>query len=184
MSGRSSGLAMKRIRLVQFCAFSNSCPYPLRCGAPLCRFHQMVFDRGESLEGNRPAEFIHLWVEGGFQLCKQPNAPSRRNEPAKRAAERDQFGLVISGANRAALRTLFLQGISSNEIARQTGINKNIVGAFRKSMEDKTPCACGQPAGHRGWCAVRFAKSSKRQEFMKRFGRSERDAGAGLGAKG
>lgn len=60
-------------------------------------------------------------------------------------------------------------GLSLRAIARMVGISTNTVRKYcPKQSERKQPCACGAPAGHRGWCTHRYAGSLARQAFHAR----------------
>lgn len=66
----------------------------------------------------------------------------------------------------------YRRGGSIRKTARCLGIAKDTVStAFRrlKGRVSRADCACGRPAGHLGWCRVRFQKSQKRQTFMRRW---------------
>lgn len=81
---------------------------------------------------------------------------------------------------RKALLDHLMDGRSVRDTARLVGCSKVTVSQYRKIIrvaemwgEDlRLPkCACGQNSGHRGWCAVRYARSPKRQDFMKQWRR-------------
>lgn len=82
-------------------------------------------------------------------------------------------------AKRRKVLRLLLEGQSVRGVANAVGCAKNTVLRYRAVIQaaellgDKSvhlpTCECGQPAGHRGWCAVRYAKSPKRQEFIRRW---------------
>lgn len=61
------------------------------------------------------------------------------------------------------LRRLRADGASQRAIARQLGISANTVARYVGGDEAK--CACGAPAGHKGWCKNLYAKSVARQAF-------------------
>lgn len=67
-------------------------------------------------------------------------------------------------------REALLRGESIRRVRDLTGLSLATITALRKEIRASTAtpilCACGQDASHRGWCAVRFAKSPKRQAFM------------------
>lgn len=52
-------------------------------------------------------------------------------------------------------------GLSMNAIAKATGCDKRTVKRYYP--ETPPPCGCGAPAGHKGWCAARTARSPRRQ---------------------
>jgi len=79
---------------------------------------------------------------------------------------------------RRALLDHLMAGRSIRETARLVGCSKVTVSQYRKLIrvaemfgEDiRLPkCECGQNAGHRGWCRVRFARSERRQCFMQQW---------------
>lgn len=69
-------------------------------------------------------------------------------------------------------QTLFLNAKSIRQVAAIVGIARNTAEGIRRRMPNyrNILCACGKPALHRGWCAVRFQQSPKRQEFMQSKG--------------
>jgi hypothetical protein len=74
----------------------------------------------------------------------------------------------------ARVRDRLLSGEGSRPIAAELGISKATVWRYRGQMVaegTELRCACGAPAGHRGWCSVRLSKSEARQEFLKRWAR-------------
>jgi transposase-like protein len=87
----------------------------------------------------------------------------------------DKWPLEYSWLPKArivALVKCYRAGNTARHATRVLGLASNTVRtAYRKLRERLGPvkCACGQEAGHRGWCKVRFQKSPKRQAFMKRW---------------
>lgn len=69
------------------------------------------------------------------------------------------------------LYAAFAAGKSSREIVRSVGVAKNTVTGHRRlwlAAGNAVPlCACGRTSDHRGWCAVRFARSPTRQQAMR-----------------
>ena len=64
-------------------------------------------------------------------------------------------------------RKLLAEGKSTRSVASVVGLSKKTVTEIRKGVDEIQPCACGKPAGHRGWCKDRFSKSELRKETMK-----------------
>lgn len=64
-------------------------------------------------------------------------------------------------------------GLSGRAIARLAGVSYNTV--LRYLPAERPACACGQSAGHRGWCGVRYRRSPSRQAFIARWRRPVRD---------
>lgn len=78
----------------------------------------------------------------------------------------------ISRAKLRELRELFRAGQSARESMESSGLADMTVRKYFGWFEllyGPRMCACGQPMKHRGWCSVRYAKSPKRQEFMKKW---------------
>lgn len=71
------------------------------------------------------------------------------------------------------------KGDSIRKTSRETGVSKTTVTNIQRVMvaekierNEAVPlCACGQPAGHKGWCSYRLAASPKRQQFLKEWGK-------------
>lgn len=62
-----------------------------------------------------------------------------------------------------ALRT---GGAGLREIARELGVSKNTVARYVGANRLTSICPCGKPAGHKGWCQDRIAKSARRQAYL------------------
>lgn len=56
-------------------------------------------------------------------------------------------------------------GLPINAISRESGVASRTVQRYYP-YDRKYLCACGQPAGHQGWCKVRYALSELRQAAM------------------
>lgn len=74
-------------------------------------------------------------------------------------------------ALRDAIARSFFEGLSVRQVARRHGISKITAAQYRPN--GLPACACGQPHGHRGWCAVRFALSPARQAVLQRLHQRE-----------
>lgn len=60
---------------------------------------------------------------------------------------------------------MFLAGETTRFVAVTVGIDKNTAWTIRKQAKEKMGviiCACGKPAGHKGWCGARLARSPNR----------------------
>ena len=70
---------------------------------------------------------------------------------------------------------LFRDGVSIRRVMRIVGISNATANKFRQiALADyDARCACGEAAGHRGWCSDRYQNSQRRQEFMRRWHRRE-----------
>ncbi len=81
---------------------------------------------------------------------------------------------------REILLPLFLRGSSIRQATRATEMSRITIGryfrAFRASGLDPK-CGCGQPANHRGWCAVRFGASESRQAMMRTMQQKNKEIG-------
>lgn len=75
----------------------------------------------------------------------------------------------LVGEQKTALRKCFESGMSIRASARAVGVRRNTAWTYYKLWNISALCGCGKPATHRGWCAVRFDQSPKRQEFMKQW---------------
>ena len=68
---------------------------------------------------------------------------------------------------------LVRSGASIRAVMRTANVAKGTVLRYKQAFLAKggeiEPCECGQPAGHQGWCRVRFARSKVRQKVMKRM---------------
>lgn len=67
--------------------------------------------------------------------------------------------------------TMLCAGSSSRTISKATGMHSATIAKLRKVLQTagvkQARCKCGQLATHKGWCAERYRKSRKRQEFMR-----------------
>jgi transposase-like protein len=68
-------------------------------------------------------------------------------------------------AIRAALQ---IPGSTIRSVMRELHVAKNTVEMEIKSS-GRAACECGGKAGHKGWCAFRYAKSAARQEFIREW---------------
>ena len=64
-------------------------------------------------------------------------------------------------------------GKGNREISRITGASTNTIRKYRGAFEKNVLCRCGLPATHQGWCWVRYNKSAKRQEFIRKWCRKK-----------
>ncbi len=67
------------------------------------------------------------------------------------------------------MRELFRQGLSTPMIAFLTHHTRATVKRYRDKYCVRTPCPCGKPATHKGWCKFRFALSPVRQKLMSKM---------------
>jgi len=63
---------------------------------------------------------------------------------------------------------LFMEGHTLNSVSKQTLIASRTLRRIRSGLT-LPDCACGQPAGHRGWCKVRFDASPARHKVIGRL---------------
>lgn len=81
---------------------------------------------------------------------------------------------------RRALVRCLLGGLSVRKTAAAVGCSKITVTRYRSVIRaanelygeadmKMSDCACGQPAGHRGWCSHRYQQSDARQSFIKQW---------------
>jgi hypothetical protein len=63
---------------------------------------------------------------------------------------------------------LFMEGKTLNAIRKETGISSHTLIRIRKGLT-LPDCARGRPAGHRGWCKVRFDASPARHKVIGRL---------------
>ena len=77
----------------------------------------------------------------------------------------------LPSAKQQHLRELFLQpGMTIRRAASIAQVAKRTAATYRDRLGLLPNCICGQVAGHRGWCAFRFSRSTKRQALpMLRF---------------
>lgn len=80
-----------------------------------------------------------------------------------------EYGMYLAPHKIQAANNAFAAGLSTRAAARQAGISPVTAFKLRRLSGYKTLCPCGQPSGHRGWCAVRFAQSKLRQVWMRRW---------------
>jgi hypothetical protein len=109
-----------------------------------------------------------------WQLLADP--PNNRITVTKLAPRSSPFEATRNGNNkkpeqRNEAAALLKNGASIRETSLATGLSKNTVASVRNEVEPSLPekCECGAPLGHRGWCSVRYSKSAKRQETIKRM---------------
>jgi hypothetical protein len=72
-----------------------------------------------------------------------------------------------------SVRESLMAGGSIRRVAATHGVSPGTVKRYRSMIATQlceVICACGAPAGHRGWCAAGFEKSPQRQAFMSRWG--------------
>lgn len=78
-----------------------------------------------------------------------------------------------------------LDGKGIRETARDMAVSSNTVLRYADTLRWLTrhgydefsipeSCLCGQMWGHRGWCSYRYAKSVRRQKFMKEWHQKRR----------
>lgn len=71
--------------------------------------------------------------------------------------------------------SLLEQGKGVREVAKTVGVGSYTVTKYRQEWLSQRKasglglplCECGEPIGHRGWCAVRYARSVARQKFVR-----------------
>lgn len=94
---------------------------------------------------------------------------------------------TVAGSDGRAIRNpskyesakaLFIQGASVRHVKQVVGLSMTTVNRYRKmALEGQEIfCECGNKAGHRGWCAPRYQRSPKRQEWMKQWNGSRKQA--------
>lgn len=76
---------------------------------------------------------------------------------------------TLSTNEVATLLEMFSGGVGIREGARRTGISKATAAKYFKTLPIVPLCGCGEPVTHQGWCKVRFSKSEKRQETVRKF---------------
>ncbi len=62
------------------------------------------------------------------------------------------------------IKRLAMQGFGIRAISRSLGISKNTVKKYYPAVTGK--CACGQSAGHKGWCKHRYEHSPARRAMQ------------------
>lgn len=76
----------------------------------------------------------------------------------------------LSTEEQETVKRFLLNGQSLRWISRELSVHKNTVLRYRRLLleakETIKPCACGDRAGHRGWCQPLFLRSPARQAFM------------------
>ena len=75
----------------------------------------------------------------------------------------------LKPAKAEALRVAFISGLSARAAARKAGVAKETASKYREAWGIEAACACGQPAGHRGWCRERLKGSPSRQRLLVRL---------------
>lgn len=81
-------------------------------------------------------------------------------------------GMYSRGGRLDAAKAAILNGFGNRETHRMTGMSKRTVAKLRGILERDhgiVSCPCGKPATHNGWCRVRYARSEKRQQFIKKW---------------
>lgn len=70
-----------------------------------------------------------------------------------------------------AAKAILAKGASIRTVCRLARLSKNtVIKIKRQLLADRIiNCECGNPSGHRGWCAHRLMQSPKRQEFLRRW---------------
>lgn len=63
---------------------------------------------------------------------------------------------------------LFMEGHAIRKIRAETGIASKTLQRIRRGLT-LPDCACGEPAGHRGWCKPRFDASPARHKIIGRI---------------
>ncbi len=134
----------------------------------------LVFDlpRIQSRGKIRPPseECAHQWIYHGYdRYCRkrlrcQKCSTTKLAEPPVR-----RFGMYLAPEKMAALDLAFSEGLSTRASAKQASVAYNTALKYRLLVGDASLCLCGQPAGHIGWCSIRFSRSMKRQEVMRRM---------------
>lgn len=80
---------------------------------------------------------------------------------------------VLAASKIEQISSLVIEGKSLRQIEALTGVAKKTVARYRRLVLQKAltilKCRCGEPIGHRGWCAARYAESPKRQSFVKDY---------------
>lgn len=80
------------------------------------------------------------------------------------------FGNNHLPSEKAQMVNALLQtpGYSVRRISAELRVAKHTVTRYRRFIETRPPCPCGNPAGdHKGWCRWRFERSPSRQAWIK-----------------
>ena len=64
-------------------------------------------------------------------------------------------------------------GATARKVSKAAGVAKRTAVSYR--AETVPNCPCGQPAGHKGWCAYRVERSPERQKVIKKLTRKNMD---------
>jgi hypothetical protein len=65
------------------------------------------------------------------------------------------------------IKELLLIGKCGREIARELHVSPMTVRVIKRDLIVPN-CRCGQPHGHKGWCAVRLARCPRRRDYILR----------------
>lgn len=78
-------------------------------------------------------------------------------------------GNFIDEESKAKVEMSLQSGASVREAAKEVGVAKKTVLRIRERIKEELPekCGCGRPAGHKGWCKGRLAKSPERQAVVR-----------------
>jgi transposase len=85
------------------------------------------------------------------------------------AKDRSRGGNFTDDETREKVVERLKSGESVREAAKEVGVAKNTVLRIRERIKEELPekCGCGRPAGHKGWCKGRLAKSPERQAVVR-----------------
>ena len=80
---------------------------------------------------------------------------------------------ILATERQEAIYSLLREGASVRRIVKELQIAKRTVLRYRKLLILSgwiVPlCFCRQPVSHKGWCSLRYTKSERRQEVMRRL---------------
>lgn len=133
---------------------------------------------GEWMELARSPELNH-WISEAYQWAHNQKRGhvhdlkkhGRHRDGRQRLRCRVCKATILIGegkrsTNKAAIiSALLIPGATIRSVSSLLGVSKITVLKWSKTIS-RTPCPCGQKAGHRGWCRWRFLKSPDRQEVM------------------
>jgi len=85
-------------------------------------------------------------------------------EKAAIAAPKPRHGSAISAEKEAEVIAAFARGLSASQVRKLCGVSQGTAIKYRPAAVPD--CPCGEPGGHRGWCAVRTEKSPRRQAVL------------------
>jgi hypothetical protein len=111
----------------------------------------------------------HKWRPHGKHRDGRPRFRCRMCGRTRVGLRLREFGMYLTPGKIKKLKLFFVMGLSTRAAARRARVAQDTVSKLRRLLKDETPCPCGQPSGHRGWCTIRFAQSKPRQEWMRHW---------------